>query len=143
MSRQPRPVPERVEQAHIVQLVRSVGGQAWVLGTTRRKGDYAGTMQTPGIPDLVTFIPLPTFTPKGERCGVHSVLLFIEVKAVGGRLRPEQIVFRDTCHAAGVQHVVGGLDAVLAWMVERGVVKAENVPHHRRPTDEQNRSAAR
>jgi hypothetical protein len=28
------------------------------MGTTRRRGDYPGTMQTPGIPDLMAFLPV-------------------------------------------------------------------------------------
>jgi hypothetical protein len=51
-------VSERAEQSHIVQLLRTVGGQVYVLGTTRRRGDYAGTMQTPGLPDLLAFLPV-------------------------------------------------------------------------------------
>lgn len=47
-------VPEKVVQAHIVQLIRSLGGRAYVLGTRRRSTDFHGTMQTPvgdGWPD--------------------------------------------------------------------------------------------
>jgi hypothetical protein len=36
------------------------------------------------------------------------VALWIEVKASGGRLRPEQAAFRDRCLEAGVADIVGG-----------------------------------
>jgi hypothetical protein len=51
-------VPERVQQAHIIRLVRTIGGVVYVLGTVRRRGDYQGTMQTPGISDLLVFLPV-------------------------------------------------------------------------------------
>lgn len=130
MGTSPRPrrprVPEKTEQAHIVQLLRSVGARVWVLGTRRRRGDYPGTMQTPGVPDLVAFV-LVRDRPKPRR------LLWVEVKAEGGYLRPEQAEFASLCDAAGVAHVVGGLDAVLARLVSWGVVRADGIAHYRRP----------
>jgi hypothetical protein len=44
-------IPEKVIQQQIVTLLRSIGAQVWVLGTRRKRGDYQGTMQTPGLPD--------------------------------------------------------------------------------------------
>jgi hypothetical protein len=64
------------------------------------------------------------------------VLLFVEVKAAGraaasgaGRVPP-------ACVDADVAHLVGGLDAVIAWLVERGYIRAESVPHYRQPAPE-------
>lgn len=122
----PRPpvVPEKVEQAHIVRLLRSLGGQVYVLGTHRRRGDHPGTMQTPGLPDLIAFLPR-----------IPGVLC-VEVKSARGRLRPEQAAFRASCLAIGppVYHVVGGLNAVLAQLVALGLLRADQVPAHRLPT---------
>jgi hypothetical protein len=42
--------PEKAEQAGIVKLVRALGGRVYVLGTRRKRGDFQGTMQTPGLP---------------------------------------------------------------------------------------------
>lgn len=126
-ARPPRP-RERSEQAGITHLLRSLGAKVYTLGTTRRRDDsHFGTMQTPGIGDLYCLLPAPKFCD-GAPCG-----LWIEVKAPGGRLRPAQQEFRDACQAAGVPHVVGQLDTVIAWLVERGFIKADNVPHYRRP----------
>jgi hypothetical protein len=61
------------------------------------------------------------------------VVLCVEVKASGGRLRPEQVAFRQACGEADVAHLVGGLDAVIAWLVDRGYIRAESVPHYRQP----------
>ena len=116
--RAPR-VPERVVQQQCVHLLRSLGGLVWVLGTTRRQGDYRGTMQTPGLPDVV-------FALKG-RMGM------LECKAAGGRLRPEQETFRQACQDCGVHHVVGGVDELVAWLVGQGLVRADHVPHYRLP----------
>lgn len=125
-------VPEKAVQAHIVQLLRTLGGQVYTMGTTRRNGDFAGTMQTPGIPDVMAFLP-ERDSPYPAAPTSRRLLLFIEVKARGGRLRPEQIAFRERCVAAGVAHVVGDLDDVIAWLVEHGQMKADSVPHYRQP----------
>lgn len=132
---QPR-VSERAVQEQIKALIRKVGGKVWSLGTTRRGGDYQGTMQTPGFPDLCAFVPVPAFDAEGRSLGRPPQLLFVEVKARGGRLRPEQIAFRDECGFAGINHVVGDLDAVIAWMLVRGVVTESSVPHYRLPKKE-------
>ena len=105
--------PERAEQANIVRLLKSVGATTYVLGTTRRKGDYHGTMMSAGLPDVLAFTPTPR----------SMCLLAIEVKAPGGRLRPEQRTFRDLCALASVDHIVGGLDAVTDWLIARGVLR--------------------
>jgi hypothetical protein len=125
----PARVPEKSEQAHIIQLLRSVGGKVYVSGTTRRRGDHQGTMQTPGIPDLEVF--LPRRDVPGKR-----LQLKVECKAVGGRLSPEQQEYKQLCAEADVAHVHGTLDAVIAWLVDRGYIKADSVPHYRRPAPE-------
>lgn len=117
-------VPEKVVQRHIVQLFRSLGGYAWELGTRRGRRDYdKGTRQTPGVPDLIGFLP-PRQTPRW-------VLLFVEAKAQGGRLRPEQAKFRELCLAADVAHLVGDLDVVIAWCVEHEYLRRDHVAHYR------------
>ena len=117
--------PEALEQRAIVQLLHTVGCQVWVLGTTRRRGDHPGTMQSPGLPDLLAFLP------RGMG------LLCIEVKAKGGRLRPEQETFRNATLACAapwqVHHVVGGLDAVIGYLMSLGLLKAQDVAHYRVP----------
>jgi len=120
---------EKVEQAHVVQLLRAIGGRAYVLGTRRRAGDYQGTMQSPGVPDVIGFVPVGS-TVAGTR---RTLLVFVECKAAGGRLSPDQVLFRELCLAAGVEHVVGDLDAVIAWLVEHGAAKASQFPHYRQP----------
>lgn len=122
--------PERAIQQQIVQTLRQVGGWVWELGTTRSTRDFhMGTRQTPGLPDVIAFLPV-----KGDphRC----VQLIVECKAPGGRLRHEQAVFQLCCQQAQVAHVVGDLDAVLAWLIAHGYVKSEQVPHYRRPAAE-------
>ncbi len=122
---QPPRVHEKAVQAQIVQLIRSIGGRAFVVGTTRRRGDYQGTMQSRGIPDVIGFVPV-----RGTRDFVH---VYVEVKAEGGWLRKEQSEFLALCIAAGVEHIVGDLDAVIAWLVKRDLVPASTFPHYRTP----------
>lgn len=119
-------VSEKVEQAHIVQLLRSIGARVYVIGHPSPADGRAfrGTGQTPGIPDLLAFLHASAREPE---------LLFVEAKARGGRLRPEQAEFQDLARRAHVSHVVGGLDAVIAWLVERHYVKAEAFTHYRQP----------
>jgi len=121
-------VLEKAEQAHVVQLLRGLGGIVYVVGTHRKKGDYQGTMQTPGIPDVMAFMP-----PRVVLGVARPVFLFIECKAKGGRLSLDQDNFRRHCADALVEHVVGGLDDVIAWLVARQYVKAEQFPHYRQP----------
>lgn len=126
----PRGVPEKVEQAHIVQLLRSIGGRVYVMGTRRRAGDYQGTMQSEGIPDLLAFLP-----KRESATGQRQVLLFVECKRRGGRLRPEQQAFREFALAAELAHVVGDLDAVIAWLVSRSYVRGDQFAHYRQPQE--------
>lgn len=115
----PRRQPERAAQAAIVRLLAAVGCAVYVLGTTRRRGDYHGTMQTPGLPDLFVFLPRGLGT------------LWIEVKAPGGRLRPEQRLFRQRCVEAGQPHVVGGYQAVVDELRRCGLLRDDQVPAYR------------
>lgn len=110
-------IPERVVQRQIVHLLRAVGAQVWVLGTTRRRGDHPGTMQTPGIGDLFAVL--------------RGRALWVEVKAAGGKLRPEQVVFRDAVQTTPCHHVTGGVDEVVAWLVGQGILRADAVAHYR------------
>jgi len=135
----PARVPERIVQRQVVHLLRSVGGQVYVIGTTRPKGDRPGTMQTPGIPDLYVLLPdapwrttpdsggFATAGSKSQTCA-HG--LWVEVKATGGRLRPAQAEFARLCVQAGCPHVVGGVDAVLTYLQDHGYVK--ETAHYRR-----------
>lgn len=115
--------PERHEQRAIVQLLSHVGCRVWPVGTTRRRGDYHGTMQARGLPDLIAHLP------------AGGGVLFVEVKAGRNTLRPEQRDFRQLCLLCqapfGVHHVVGGLDNVIAYLVKLGLLKPEAVPHYR------------
>lgn len=122
-------VPEKSEQLHGVQLLRSLGAKVYVLGGHRRRGDYQGTMQTEGIADVFAFIPIRGEAPR-------RIFLAWECKAVGGRLRPEQQEFQALCIDAQVAHLVGPLDALIAWLAARDIVKAESFPHYRQPRPE-------
>jgi uncharacterized protein (DUF2342 family) len=115
-------VSERQEQGAIIGLLRQVGGLVYVLGTVRKRGDYPGTMQTPGLPDLIAFLPQRRSTTPGSIVTPRQ-LLTVEVKAKGGRLSPAQVTWQRVADEAGVEHVVGGLDAVIAWLTARGYLK--------------------
>ncbi len=58
--RKPRPFVrlEKAEQSDAVNVLSALG-KVYTLGTRRKKGDHQGTMQTPGISDLVVFLRPP------------------------------------------------------------------------------------
>ena len=114
---------EKWIQVEITRLLRSLGWDVCTLGTRRRKGDYQGTMMTPGIPDLYAF---PPNALRGHR------ELWIEVKAPNGRMSPAQIHFEACCLRNGIPHVVGGTDEVLSWLVKNGYLRADQVSAERK-----------
>ena len=116
---------EKTVQGHVVRALRMVGGTVYVLGTVHRgEPGHMSTRMTPGLPDLLVFLPPIRTTPWHQ--------LWIEVKAPQGRLSEAQKGFRDVCALAGVAHIVGGLDEVLSYLVDRGYVG--EVAHYRRIT---------
>jgi hypothetical protein len=120
-ARKPRPRLEKHEQAAIVRLLRSVGATVYTLGTTRPRTDsHHGTRQTPGLPDLLAFIPT-------GRDGYPRALVAVEVKRAGGdahkKRSPEQREFAALCADADVAYICGTIDAVLALLQARGLVR--------------------
>ena len=114
---------EKTVQAHVVRALRMVGGTVYVLGTVHRgEPGHMSTRMTPGLPDLLVFLPACGSTP------CHQ--LWVEVKAPQGRLSEAQKGFRDVCVLSGVAHLVGGLDEVLAYLLERDYLT--EVAHYRR-----------
>ena len=114
--------PERQEQTNICNLTRSLGGRVWVLGTTRRKGDFQGTMQTPGLPDLWIVL-------KGTD-GVSELALWWEVKAPGGKRTIEQVEFGLACANAKIPYGYGTLDDYIKWLIYQGRLKPDQVGAH-------------
>lgn len=126
----PRPTAdEKHEQAQILNLVAQLGGRAYVLGTRRarycgvcgsRTTDH-GTRQTEGLGDLLVYLP----PPPPKRVGTAAwVPLWIEVKGKGGTLSAEQVQFREINLRAQVAHIVGGLEAVVAWLETGGWLRS-------------------
>ena len=121
-----RPVnDERAEQSSIKNLIEQIGGVGYTLGSKR--ATYCGscgapntdpsTRQTPGLADLVVFLPPP---PRQQSRG--WTLVWIECKGRGGTLSADQVKFRELNQAAHVEHVVGGLDEFLAFLSAGGWV---------------------
>jgi hypothetical protein len=129
--RKPRPRLERYEQADGIKLLGSLGARVYVVGTKRRKGDYQGTMQTPGIPDVHAFLPVPKYGNRPLPWGQSRRLLHWEVKSDTGRPSPPQDEYRVLCQLAGVWHVTGNLNALLAALVEHGYIRADQLTAQR------------
>jgi len=118
-------IPEKALQVQGVKLLRMIGAAVYVIGTTRRKGDYPGTMQSPGLPDILAFLP--------TNASDVALQLWWEVKAAGGRATPEQLAFAEHCARTSQAYVRGDLDALVAWLVAYGFLPAKNLPHYRQP----------
>ena len=104
----PRPVLEKHEQQRIIHYARLRGAVVYVLGTRRRRSDYPGTNQTPGLPDLWMMWP-----------GLHGgsgISLWWEVKRQGGRRTPEQVAFGDLCSQTHTAYGYGTYDDFEAWV---------------------------
>jgi hypothetical protein len=135
-----RPLPERAEQEAVKKLLLAMGAKFYVAGVTRKKGDYQGTMQTPGLPDL-PLVFLPAFKlqppPAPGTPPLMYELVCIEVKSTAahktkhGGLSPFQREAKAYCLGAGVPYVHGDLDAIIGWLIDHGYLKPENVPHYR------------
>jgi len=115
---------EKTEQGAGCQLLLTIGAAVYVLGTRRPKGEDQSTRQTPGISDVITFLP----RTKG--------VLFWEAKAAGGRMSPEQAAFRTIvtlCARAGlgIHHVLGGCNALTDTLSTLGLLKETRVAHDR------------
>lgn len=132
-------VPEKTEQAHGVQLLEGIGGKVYVMGTRRSRGkpcpkcgefvpEGQTTRQTPGIPDVMAFLP-----PRPRGGDVRPIFVFWEAKASDGRESDEQVRFKELCQDALVEHVVGDYNALIAWLIARLYVKADSFSHYRQP----------
>lgn len=112
------------EQRHTQVFLEKLGAKVYKVGTRRRKGDFHGTMQTPGISDLLAFMPVRN----GRRRG-----LWVESKAGRGSLSDDQAVFKALCELAGWDHIVGDQNAVVAWCLREGYIRETQVPWYRLP----------
>ena len=125
---------ESTEQLGIRKLMLSLGAKEYVLGTKRKKTDFHGTMQTPGIADLQFFLP-----ERRTEMALYRSRRFVVVEAKrerGGRFSAEQIEYRELCQAAGVDYIGGCLNDVIVWLVDEGYIDRKNLPHYRQPAAE-------
>lgn len=150
-SGSPPRIPEKVVQAQLIKLYVSVGAKPYVIGTTRKKPpkgivlrtreeqrEWYSTRQTPGIADLLFVLPAPPreHAPEAIR-NTNRLAVWHEAKASDGRMSAEQKEFRELMLACGIAHVVGGYDAAIAFLMDRGYLKRGGVPHYRLPAQAQ------
>ncbi len=136
---------EKVEQSHIVQAAQAVGAVVVVIGTVRRGSKcpscgawvqgHMGTQQTLGLADLEIYLPVRSTIARSR-----ELVKWETKRTKGGRFSPEQIAYSDYCRAAGVTYGAGDLNAFLALLADRGLVKVENIPHYRRQETTHGRS---
>lgn len=124
---------EAVEQRGIIDLLVAAGCRygtkkdqetdIYVLGTKRSRylpNLAHKTRQTPGIPDLYTFLPrvrkieLPTLPPAA---------VWIEVKALDGRSSPAQERFAERAQLRDIPYLIGGVDVVRRFLEKHGFLR--------------------
>ena len=119
--------PEKAEQAGTVRLLQLLGADVYTIGTRRPRGrtcpqcgtfvpEHAGTCQTPGLPDLLVFLPPADSSSKRLVC-------FVEQKREGGRLSPEQRQFRVLAQTSSAVYVTGTAADVVTWLGEHGYLR--------------------
>lgn len=112
---------EKAEQAGTVKLLTMLGADVYVLGSRRRRGrscpscgtfvaEHQGTCQTPGVADLIVFLPGP----------LPRRVCFIEQKRHGGTFSAEQRRFRTLAEGSTALYASGTLDDILQWLKEGG-----------------------
>jgi len=99
-----RRVPEKQVQAAVVRLYRTFGCVVHSLSQPR------ATMQTEGLPDLYV------------QCPKRRAAFFHEVKAEGGKLRPEQSAFMARELECGREYVVGGVIGAKGQLIRLGLL---------------------
>lgn len=118
-SKSPRANPEEMLQRAIVQHLRIRGNPDAIWyhcpsGEVRsaRTGAKLKAMGVQkGVPDLCFL------RPDGSPA-------FMELKAVGGRMSPEQKAFQAKCTALGVDHaVVADIDTAIILLEDWGIIK--------------------
>jgi hypothetical protein len=123
---------EKAEQAGTIKLLTMLGADVYVLGTRRPRGrpcpkcgsfvaEHAGTCQTPGLPDLVAFLPGP----------LPRRVCFVEQKREGGRFSADQERFRELVASSPACYVAGTLDDVIAWLTNEGYLGERRFGHGR------------
>ena len=143
---------EKGEQAAIAQQVLWLGGWVYTIGTRRQRGqkcpncgtfvqEWQGTRQTPGLPDLLIFLPKPGARRPSRALPLADLLaairltphqfVVVECKAGKNRMSDDQRIFRALCLAAGVDHIEGDLDAFLGWCLEHGYLSTAQLSHGR------------
>lgn len=138
--------PEQVEQEAIKKLLLAIGAKFYVAGTKRKRDDYQGTMQTPGLADLpLVFLPkfkrlAPDVRPSTAEAMRATEpmyqLVVIEMKSPeahrkkGGGLSAEQKELKHYCDLAGIPYIHGDAKRVVQWLIEHGYLRAEQVATH-------------
>lgn len=115
--RGPKPRLEKHEQDDICKLTSTLGGKPHVYGTRRPKGDFQGTRQTIGVPDLwIAF---------------RGFALFWEVKREGEDRTPPQLAFAEWCEVSHTNYGWGTYNDFCDRLIVEGLVSDKNVPHYR------------
>lgn len=130
---------EKAEQAGIVRLLESLQAHVYILGSRRAQRCRScgavttdqGTRQTPGLADLYAILRPPQYAPTDGVPAYTPVALWIEVKAGDGQPSSEQRDFMARNASAGVAHLIGGVDVVIAFLVRHGWLRADGVASYR------------
>lgn len=92
----------------IAAFLRSLGCKVYVIS----RNDPRGSRTTKGLPDMLVIIPR-----------MQGVWTWAEIKGDKGKLRPDQVEFRDLCRTIGIPwELWRSLDDATAWAKSVGLV---------------------
>lgn len=122
---EPRPPLEKHIQAAIHEWLELCGCRVYTIGTVRKRGDHQGTMQTPGLPDLLVFVPGEAWSDTAPE------QIWVECKRPGTYQTPEQKLFehRATTVWPESYYVWRSLAECQAWAEQRELVEKVGIAY--------------
>lgn len=96
---------EKAIQAEVVKTYRAFGFKVYSTSQPQK------ALMSPGIADLHLMHP------------TRRVALWHETKTIDGKLRPDQVVFREDCIASNQLHTYGGVSAAEEMLETLGIAR--------------------
>lgn len=130
-----RCMPEKDEQQLGLHLLVSIGCRydktgkdtdIWVFGTRRPRTlpkTAHSTFTTPGTPDVLAHLPLVARHAHHALAASQPRFVWWEVKAEDGTPSDAQLNFEAVCRSRGIAHVMGGHQALRAFLVKHGFLR--------------------
>jgi hypothetical protein len=117
-------VPAIDERALEKQIEKDSDDMMLKLGFEAIKFSHPGkTMQTPGISDRRYYRRPRVIQRSDGQYVTKAWCVWVELKSSTGRQRPGQKLFQELVTACGEHYVVGGIEPLVAWLVEHRIAE--------------------